>query len=59
MPDPSTLYLVTAVVVLGLVAWVVFVLSLPANEGPQAAEEKKSLPQGDLDPDDDHTGPNT
>jgi protein phosphatase len=36
MPDPHVLYIVTAVVVLGLVAWVVVVLSRPAEalEGP-------------------------
>ena len=32
MPDPHVLYVVTAVVVLGLVAWVVIVLSRPAGE---------------------------
>ena len=32
MPDPHVLYVVTAVVVLGLVAWVVVVLSRPAGE---------------------------
>ena len=32
MPDPQVLYIVTAVVVLALVAWVVVVLSRPAGE---------------------------
>ena len=36
MPDPHVLYVVTAVVVLGLVAWVVVVLSRPVAEEPQA-----------------------
>jgi serine/threonine protein phosphatase PrpC len=36
MPDPHVLYVVTAVVVLGLVAWVVLVLSRPASEGNPA-----------------------
>jgi protein phosphatase len=36
MPDPHVVYVVTAVVVLGLVAWVVVVLSRPVKEGPQA-----------------------
>jgi PPM family protein phosphatase len=34
MPDPHVLYVVTAVVVLGLVAWVAVVLSRPVPEGP-------------------------
>jgi serine/threonine protein phosphatase PrpC len=37
MPDPHVLYVVTAVVVLGLVAWVVVVLSRPATEEAGAA----------------------
>jgi protein phosphatase len=37
MPDPHVLYVVTAVVVLGLVAWVVVVLSRPAGEELGAA----------------------
>jgi serine/threonine protein phosphatase PrpC len=48
MPDPHVLYVVTAVVVLGLVAWVVVVLSRPAGEelggaslGPAAGGNKK------------------
>jgi protein phosphatase len=36
MPDPHVLYIVTAVVVLGLVAWVVVVLSRPATDEPAA-----------------------
>lgn len=41
MPDPHVLYIVTAVVVLGLVAWVVVVLSRPAEPalaGPVGAK---------------------
>lgn len=34
MPDPQVLYIVTAVVVLGLVAWVVVVLSRPETPSP-------------------------
>jgi protein phosphatase len=37
MPDPHVLYVVTAVVVLGLVAWVVVVLSRPIGEELGAA----------------------
>lgn len=52
MPDPHVLYVVTAVVVLGLVAWVVVVLSRPAEEerragaapAPGDAEKKASTP---------------
>jgi protein phosphatase len=36
MPDPNVLYVVTAVVVLGLVAWVVVVLSQPVKPEPGA-----------------------
>lgn len=36
MPDPHVLYVVTAVVVLGLVAWVVVVLSRPSQDEPRA-----------------------
>jgi protein phosphatase len=36
MPDPHVLYVVTAVVVLGLVAWVVVVLARPVREEPRA-----------------------
>jgi len=32
MPDPQVLYIVTAVVVLGLVAWVIVVLARPVEE---------------------------
>jgi len=38
MPDPQVLYIVTAVVVLALVAWVVVVLARPADEGPVDAK---------------------
>jgi protein phosphatase len=36
MPDPHVLYVVTGVVVLGLVAWVVVVLARPVREEPHA-----------------------
>jgi serine/threonine protein phosphatase PrpC len=39
MPDPQVLYIVTAAVVLGLVAWVIVVLSRP-----EKAQEPKALP---------------
>jgi hypothetical protein len=42
MPDPTVLYLVTAVVVLGLVAWVVVVVSRPATPEPHATGRTKS-----------------
>jgi protein phosphatase len=48
MPDPHVLYVVTAVVVLGLVAWVVVVLSRPPREeehaeaGPPVEPPKKT-----------------
>ncbi len=38
MPDPQVLYIVTAVVVLALVAWVVVVLSRPEEGGAAAAQ---------------------
>src|SRR5580704_15932344 len=43
MPDPHVLYIVTAVVVLGLVAWVVAVLSRPPRDDspPQEPREKE------------------
>jgi protein phosphatase len=50
MPDPHVLYVVTAVVVLGLVAWVVVVLSRPSEEearaqgAPVEAAKKSSSP---------------
>jgi len=34
MPDPLVLYIVTAVVVTGLVVWVVLVLLRPAHSAP-------------------------
>ncbi|MDP8998816.1 MAG: hypothetical protein M3O46_01755 [Myxococcota bacterium] len=36
MPDPQILYIVTAVVVVGLVAWVVVVLSRPKGNESRA-----------------------
>jgi hypothetical protein len=44
MPDPHPLYVVTAIVVLGLVAWVAVVLSRPATEPIAEAAKKKSPP---------------
>jgi serine/threonine protein phosphatase PrpC len=41
MPDPHVLYIVTAVVVLGLVAWVVVVLSRPAEQALEGPVESK------------------
>ncbi|HEY3822697.1 MAG TPA: protein phosphatase 2C domain-containing protein [Polyangiaceae bacterium] len=55
MPDPHVLYVVTAVVVLGLVAWVVVVLSRPAGEelgaaglapAPGSSKKMASAPPG-------------
>ncbi len=42
MPDPQVLYVVTAVVVLGLVAWVIVVLARP--EKKSEADEANALP---------------
>jgi serine/threonine protein phosphatase PrpC len=42
MPDPQLLYIVTAVVVLGLVAWVIVVLARP--EKPESKDEPRALP---------------
>ncbi len=42
MPDPQVLYIVTAVVVLGLVAWVIVVLSRPEGKGDSRALESKA-----------------
>jgi serine/threonine protein phosphatase PrpC len=60
MPDPQILYVVTAVVVLGLVAWVIVVLArsegndaprAPALEpGPKAAEAGHALPSAQRHP---------
>jgi hypothetical protein len=44
MPDPRVLYVVTAVVVVGLVAWVIAVLLRPANNEPRASAEKPPQP---------------
>jgi serine/threonine protein phosphatase PrpC len=49
MPDPQILYVVTAVVVLGLVAWVIVVLS--RSEGKDVAPPPAApLPRGDTAP---------
>jgi serine/threonine protein phosphatase PrpC len=42
MPDPHVLYIVTAVVVLGLVAWVVVVLSRPAEQAVEGAQPART-----------------
>jgi hypothetical protein len=49
MPDPHVLYAVTAVVVLGLIAWVVAVLARPdaSRAGPPGSPA--SPPEGDAD----------
>jgi PPM family protein phosphatase len=44
MPDPHVLYIVTAVVVLGLVAWVVVVLSRPVQEASPVGGESARVP---------------
>jgi protein phosphatase len=44
MPDPHALYVVTAVVVLGLVAWVVIVLSRPVVAQPAALAKASPSP---------------
>jgi len=56
MPDPQVLYIVTAVVVLALVAWVVVVLSRPvepaqeeAGDKPKGDSKKKSSPSPESD----------
>jgi hypothetical protein len=54
MPDPNVLYVVTAIVVLALVAWVLIVLSRPANQEPKAPGEKPPLqPSAAVDVDKD------
>lgn len=44
MPDPHVLYVVAAVVVAGLVAWVIVVLSRPVNSDPGAPAKSPPLP---------------
>jgi protein phosphatase len=46
MPDPHVLYIVTAVVVLGLVAWVVVVLSRPVQEASASGGVPVQVPAG-------------
>jgi hypothetical protein len=43
MPDPQILYIVTAVVVVGLVAWVVVVLSRPEENESRAVAASTSV----------------
>ena len=50
MPDPQVLYIVTAVVVLALVAWVVVVLSRPVEVEPPSGAGR-STPRDDADAD--------
>lgn len=71
MPDPHLLYVVTAVVALGLVAWVVVVLSRPVEHAeerkepdapPEVADEPSTAPrsagvQVDIEEEEDPTGP--
>ena len=45
MPDPQVLYIVTAVVVLALVAWVVVVLSRPVEPAQEEGAEKPKEPK--------------
>ena len=47
MPDPQVLYIVTAVVVLGLVAWVIVVWSLPEGKKEPQAGVSGALPVKD------------
>jgi hypothetical protein len=60
MPDPTVLYAVTAIVVLGLVAWVVVVLSRPVKSEPRlaAGEKAPSLSASGVDAKQDPTAPN-
>jgi protein phosphatase len=44
MPDPTVLYVVTAIVVLGLVAWVAIVLSRPAHAVAPVARANEASP---------------
>jgi serine/threonine protein phosphatase PrpC len=45
MPDPQVLYIVTAVVVLGLVAWVIVVLARPEKTEDEPRALPRALPQ--------------
>jgi hypothetical protein len=61
MPDPHVLYVVTAVVVFGLVVWVGVVLSLSEKSDSRADGEGKSPPEpttvGDVARKEGPTGP--
>ena len=46
MPDPRTLYVVMAIVVLGLVSWVIAVLLRPATESKKSPSASRALPAG-------------
>jgi serine/threonine protein phosphatase PrpC len=67
MPDPNVLYVVTAVVVLGLLTWVVVVWSLPSTAAPRGASAKPAgaaasrdgpAAASDVENDDNPSGPN-
>lgn len=67
MPDPNVLYVVTAVVVLGLLTWVVVVWSLPSTAVPRGARAAAAgasasrdglAGASDIEHDDNPTGPN-
>ena len=49
MADPHALYVVTAVVVLGLIVWVGIVLTRPAPEPPPPPEKPSESPSEDTD----------
>jgi hypothetical protein len=49
MPDPRVLYMVTAVVVLALVAWVVIVLARPDGKAKTSPEGKPAKSRSRLD----------
>jgi PPM family protein phosphatase len=59
MPDPNVLYIVTGVVVLGLVAWVIAVLSRPDSQPAPVAAPAGGTPARPVEVDEDPTGPNT
>jgi protein phosphatase len=50
MPDPRVLYVVTAVVVLGLIAWVAVVLLVPAPAEPAKKDRPRAEPAKDDGP---------
>ena len=44
MPDPHVLYVVVPVVVAGLIAWVIVVLSRPVNNEPRSTTKSPPVP---------------